>query len=181
MNIARKILIGASTLAVMAGMASAAAAQASSDTASVSATIIRPISITKATDMAFGTIVRPASSSTVSLSTANAVTGVVTVGNASTRTAAVFNVAGEGGQTYTISETPTLSGPGGALALTLVKAVSGSGATISTTGPGGTGVLGSTLGNAGAATLTYGASFTIDETTATGAYTGSLVVTVNYQ
>ena len=65
-----------------------------------------------------------------------------------------------------------------------MKAVSGAGTpapTISSTAAGGTGVLSGALGAAGSATLTYGASFPIDETTATGAYTGSLQVTVNYQ
>lgn len=181
MNNFRKILVGAAAAGLMAGMATVANAQAAQDSATTSVTIIRPITISKTADLAFGTIVRPPAAATVSLSTAGAVTGVTTVGGAGTRTAAVFVVNGEGGQTYTISEVPTLSGPGGALTLTLVKAVSGSGATISTTAAGGTGVLGGSLGAAGSATLTYGASFPIDETTATGAYTGSLQVTVNYQ
>jgi hypothetical protein len=179
MNTVQKILLGTSTLAVLAGLASTAAAQASSDTASVSATIIRPISITKTTDMAFGTIVRPATgSATVTLGTDGNVTGVTTVGAG--RTAAVFGVAGEGGQTYTIGEVATLTGPSStSLTLTLTKAATGG--TISTTAAGGTGVLSNALGAPGAATLTYGASFPVTSTTATGAYTGSLIATVNYQ
>jgi hypothetical protein len=178
MNIARKILIGASTLAVMAGMASAAAAQATSATASTSATIIRPLAITKTADLQFGTIVRPASAGTVSLSTGGVISGVVQL-NASTRSAAAFNVTGEGGQTFNISETATLGGPE-TLTLTLVKAATGG--TISQTTSGGTGTLSGALGDTadGALTLSYGASFPITPTTATGAYTGSLVVTVNY-
>jgi hypothetical protein len=166
----RNILIGAVALSALA---SSAFAQVNA-TAATEATIIRALTIDDTQDMSFGTIVRPAANATVSLSTAGAVTGVTTVGTG--QAAAKFLVSGEGGQTFSIAQTISLGGPS-TLVVTPLLAAGASGSIA-----GAVGTLSGNLGEAtsGTAELVYGASFPITATTATGAYTGSLVVTVNY-
>lgn len=175
MNTLRNILIGASAAALLAGFAGAASA--ADATATTSVTVLRAITIAKDADLAFGTIVRPAAPATVTLNTAGAVSGVTTVGGGTT--AAQFTVNGEGNQTFSIAEVATLAGPSASsLTLTLSKiATTGS---VSTGVAGGTGTLDGSLGGAGVAVIKYGASFPITATTTTGAYTGSLTVTVDY-
>jgi spore coat protein U-like protein len=173
MNTIRNILVGAaSATAIFALATSASAATASADT---NAKIIQPITITKDADMNFGTLIRPAADATVTLGTDGVVSGVTKV-TGSTSTAAKFTVNGEGGQQYSITEEASLSNGENSLALTLTK-IAGETGTLDED----VGTLSGALGAAGSGELLYGASFPITSATATGAYTGTLEVTVNYQ
>jgi hypothetical protein len=177
MKTIRNILVGAASATALFALATSASAASTS--ATTDAKIIQPITITKNVDMNFGTLIRPATSGTVTLSTAGVVSGVTTVtgGTNAAPAAAKFTVNGEGGQSYSISETVSaLSNGTTDLTLTLTKAPGESGTLV-----GNVGTLGGDLGSAGAGELLYGASFPITATTATGAYSGTLQVTVNYQ
>jgi hypothetical protein len=175
MKIIRNILVGAASATTLVALATSASA--ATVAANTNAKIIQPITITKDADMNFGTLIRPTDNATVTLGTDGVVSGVTKV-TGSTSAAAKFTVNGEGGQQYSISETASLANGANSVALTLTK-VAGAGATGTLAGNVGT--LGGTLGSAGAGELLYGASFPITSTTATGAYTGTLAVTVNYQ
>jgi hypothetical protein len=175
MHTLRNLLIGA--MGVAAATAAASSAFAADATASTAVNIVRPISIAKDVDLNFGTIIRPTANATVAISTAGVVSGATATPSSASPTAAKFTVSGEGGQSFSISETATLVNGTNSLTLTLSKAA---GATGSLAGNVGTlsGALGDTA--SGTAELLYGASFPITPTTATGAYTGSLQVTVDY-
>jgi spore coat protein U-like protein len=166
------LLGAASATAIFALATSASAASVSADT---NAKIIQPITITKDADMNFGTLIRPAADATVTLGTDGVVSGVTKV-TGSTSAAAKFTVNGEGGQQYSISETASLANGANSLPLTLTK-VGGATGTLDEN----VGTLSGDLGSAGSGELLYGASFPITSATATGAYTGTLEVTVNYQ
>lgn len=164
------------------GFATCAHAQASAtSTTSASATIFRPITLTKTSDLRFGTIVRPASGSdTVTinatdgardLATNNAV--ALTSGTHQPPTRATFNVAGEGGQAFSItvpaSFNMTRSGGSETIAIALTASAT-------------SGTLTGTLGNAssGSATFGVGGSMPVTSSTASGAYSGSFITTVSY-
>lgn len=139
------------------------------------ATVFRRLTIAKSTDLAFGRIVRPSSGTgVVSLSEA---TGVVTVSGAGAAalaspapTAAQFAIAGEGGQSVSISVPSTFSmaGPSGSLTVTTAPNI------------GGAQTLGGALGSAGSLALRIGGSFNLNSTTPTGSYSGTIAVTVQY-
>lgn len=162
--------------------ASAAHAQATSNqTVAASTTIFRPITLTKTSDLKFGTIVRPASGADTvtvaaadgarTLSTGNAVALTSGVHVAPTR--AAFTVNGEGGQAFSISipSTFNMTRTGGAETLAI---------TLTATATSGT--LSGTLGDSssGSATFGVGGAMPVSSTTASGAYTGSFVTTVAY-
>ena len=154
----------------------AAAAQSSTQSTSGSATIIQPITLTKATDLAFGKIMRPSSGSNVVQ--INETTGTRTAsggGNAaliaSTVSRASYSVAGEGGQTYSINVPATFD---------MTRSGTSDTVTVTLTATATSGTLSGTIGSAGASSFGVGGSFPVASTTATGAYTGSFDVTVAY-
>jgi hypothetical protein len=172
------------TLAILATLAlsSVAHAQASSSqTVSASTTIFRPITLTKNSDLRFGTVVRPATGADVvtvaaadgarTLSTGNAV--ALSNGAHLAPTRAAFTVNGEGGQAFSISVPANFSmtRTGGAETLLI---------TLLSTATSGT--LTGTLGDAssGSATFGIGGTMPVSSTTASGAYTGSFITTVAY-
>jgi hypothetical protein len=173
-----KRLLAVATILVVAGLAAPAAAVTATGT--LTATIIRPISVTKGSDLAFGKIVKPSSSSsTVTLTPAGALTvtgsdGAAVTGSA--HSAASFTVGGEGAQSFmlVIPGSVTLNGP------------SSSHITIATSNDAGctTGcTLGGTLGGAAPAFVFHvGGSFTLLSTQTSGAYTNTtdLTVTATY-
>ena len=144
-----------------------------SATATASATIITPITITKTTDMNFGNVAVNATAGTVVLATDNSrsVTGGCTLpATAGTVAAAAFDVTGVPSATFSI----TL--PAGATTIT-------SGAntmTVSnwTSSPTPTG----TFDGTGAATLLVGATLNVSASQAAGVYLSAtpFTVTVNY-
>jgi hypothetical protein len=157
---------------ILTGISGAAFAQATASvTTTGSATIIQPITLTPGTGLAFGTIVRPGTGTgTVTI---DSTTGTRTVANgvvglASTTSRAVYNVAGEGGSTFSIAVPATfnLTGP--------------STIPVTLTPTGSTGTLSNALGSAGTASFGVGGNFSIASTTATGTYSGTYNVTVAY-
>ena len=145
----------------------------STATATASATIISPISISKNSDMSFGNIaVQSGSGGTVVLApagTRTSTTGVSLPAINGTVTAATFTVTGSGASTYvvTLPTTVTLTHSGG------VESMS---AGSFTSNPSGTGVL-----SGGTQDIAVGATLTVGAAQLAGTYTsGNFNVTVNY-
>lgn len=165
-------------LALIAGLALAAPvyAQASASVATTGSTkIVAPISITKVTDLAFGTIVKSSDANTNTV-TVNQTTGNRTITGTgtgtlvtSTATRAAYTVSGEGAQTFSVSVPATV---------TLVNGANNIIVTLTTTGA--TGTLSGTIGSTGTASVGVGGTFTLSSAQITGDYTGSFTVTVAY-
>jgi hypothetical protein len=181
MTIIRKLLIGAGSAALLAGLATAASAQSntSSDSAAVNASIIQAISITKDNDVEFGTIARPTSgTSTITINPTTNAEAESGAGDATIITAGSrgqFTVAGDGAQTYTLSgdtATVTLTEPVSSATLTFTPNVVAASGTL--------GTLGGTLYTEATQVLYAGGAFDVTSTTTPGAYTGSLTLTVTY-
>jgi hypothetical protein len=165
-------LMGVFSLASIAAAPGLAQSTASSTT-SATTTIYQPISIANNSLLAFGQIVKPANAGTntviVSAAGVRSLSGGGTAAlGAGTVTAAAYTAIGEGGQSFSISAPGfTLSSGGNSLSVTpLLSAATGS--------------LSGSFGAAGTGTFTVGGSFPLSDTTASGAYSGSLVVTVDY-
>jgi hypothetical protein len=171
-----KALIAAAALALTA-VAVPALAQSASTTGSGSITVIRPLTITKTADLKFGTVVRPgtgAGSVAVSAAGARSVAGgVVGLSSGDTPAAAAFTVAGEGGQSVSVTIPATFSMANGSDTLTVTTSNSLTGSAASQT-------LSNALGSAGSLAFTVGGSVPVASTTATGAYTGSFTVSAAY-
>ncbi|MBU6394872.1 MAG: DUF4402 domain-containing protein [Sphingomonadales bacterium] len=158
--------------------ASASGATTGTNSGTASATVIRSITLSNSATLSFGRIVLPSSGSrtvtysptvrTVQLSGSG--TGGATMSSPAPSLAA-FSVAGEGGQSFTLTvpSSFTLSGP------------SGSTVTI-TTLPSVTGAqtLSGSLGASGSLGFTVGGSFAMSATTQAGAYSGNFSATVQY-
>jgi hypothetical protein len=178
-----KTILGAATSLIVVGVAACAmaAGNTSSTTATVTTTIIRPISVSKNTDLKFGTIVRPGTGSgTVGLTTTNvsSVTGTGTILLPSSSTSAAnFTVSGEGGQAFAlvIDSTVTLTNTavsGGTLTLTTVNDAA------CTTACALPGALGDVANNT--KIINVAGSFPITSVTNTGAYAGTMNIGVTY-
>jgi hypothetical protein len=145
-----------------------------SDTDAFTATVYRPISITKTSDLNIGRVVKPTSGS--GLVTIDAATGArtVTTGigvSTPVPTHAAYTVTGEGGRAVAITLPTTVTitnGASASLALSMTTTTTGS----------------ATLSNAGGSQGTYsfgvGGSFTLSSATPSGAYSGAFNVTANY-
>jgi len=178
-----KIILAMAVSAIVLGAAASAfaAGNTSATTATVTTTIIRPISVTKNTDLKFGTIVRPSTSSgTVALSTTNVPTvtgtGAILLPS-STTSAANFTVSGEGGQAFTLVIDPTVTltntaTSGGTLTVTTVNDAA------CTTACALSGALGDVAN--GAKVVNVAGSFPLTSLTNTGAYAGTMNVSVTY-
>ncbi|HWH21923.1 MAG TPA: DUF4402 domain-containing protein [Allosphingosinicella sp.] len=175
------ILKAGVALAMLAGAGTPAFAQSNSASTNATTTIIRPVTISKVDDLAFGKIVKPsaAGNSTIEIGT-GADTASVTAGSAvlltSTRSRAEYDINGEGGQAVTVTVNSGSS--------TFNMTRSGGSETIQVTLlgiPGSAVTLDSSLGSAGTYKLYLGGNITISDETATGAYTGSFNVNVAYQ
>lgn len=176
----RNVLIGA-----LAGVASAislggiAHAQASASQATQSTvTVFRPITLTKNTDLSFGTVVRPATGSgTITISQTDgsrSLSGsgaLLSTGPNASPGRATYTVNGEGGQTFSISVPANfnMTRSGGSETITVVLTPTAT-----------TGTLSNALGQAGSSTFGVGGQIPINDTTASGAYTGSFTTTVAY-
>lgn len=158
-------------LLMMVGFAAGAYAQATTS-ATASATVVTPISISKTVDMSFGNVaVKSDAGGTVVLDTndGTSTTGDVTLpATAGTITSASFGIAGEDGYTYAITLPTTVN---------ITDAVSSEIMELSsfTSAPDATGTL-----TGGAEVLKVGATLTVGAGQVSGAYTGSFDVTVNY-
>ncbi|MBD7941580.1 DUF4402 domain-containing protein [Brevundimonas guildfordensis] len=172
-----KTLIAAAAVVAFTAVAAPALAQSASTTGSGSITVIRPLTITKTADLKFGTVVRPstgAGSVAVSAAGARSVAGgVVGLSSGDTPAAAAFTVAGEGGQSVSVTIPATFSMANGSDTLTVTTSNSLTGSAASQT-------LSNALGSAGSLAFTVGGSVPVASTTATGAYTGSFTVSAAY-
>lgn len=169
-------ILGATAVAAALAAAGSACAQASANVSTTgTATIFQPIAITKTADLAFGIIVRPLAGS--GAVTINAATGARTVDPGvgqlgSGNHQATYTVTGEGGQAFNIGIPTgfTMTRTGGSETLTVNLASSVASGTLS-----------SALGSQGTQSFGVGGSLTVANTTASGAYSGTFTVTVNYQ
>jgi len=163
------VILGFSAVSFGQGPANAA-------TASASATIVTPITLTKTIDMNFGNVsVLSNTGGTVVLAPAGTRTtggagGVTLPATTGTVAAASFNVAGQGNYTYAIT-LPTSSS-------TVLNGSNSMTVDTWTSSPSGTGLLSS----GGTQTLTVGATLSVAAGQAAGSYTTStpFSVTVNY-
>ena len=176
----KSILRGAAAVLVLAAASfSAHAQQSASDSGSASVTVIRPISVAKNADLAFGTLVRGNGTATVSTAGARNVTGGVQALASTTPANAQFTISGEGGQsiTVTIPATITLnnttSGATGSLTVDTSNDLSGAAASQVLSGALGQGANGSLV-------VKVGGTVTLTDATNTGVYSGSFTVAANY-
>ncbi len=145
-------------------------ASAVSTPTSTQITSLRPIGVTKSTDLAFGVIVKPASGSgTVTMAPGGGMSFTGGVTNVGSHAPALFNITGEGGSAFSFSLQPTMTMSAGAGTSLLVTTIGS-----------GTYTLGSTLGASGATSLAVGGSFPLGSTTKSAAYSGSFSVLAIY-
>ncbi|CAN5346653.1 hypothetical protein BH10PSE1_BH10PSE1_21040 [soil metagenome] len=172
-----RIFAAAAAFAALAAIASPVFAQSASTTGTGSITVIRPITITKTSDMKFGTVVRPTTGSGTVVLTAAGVRsvtgGVAALASGDTPVAAAFNVAGEGGQSVSITIPTTFTMTSGADSLTVTTS-------NNLTGSASAQTLSNALGAAGSLAFAVGGSVPISSTQTTGAYTGSFTVSAAY-
>ncbi len=160
----KKILISAGALAALALTTPANAANTAQANATVN--IVSPLSLTKNSDLNFGTVVGPFASQVVHVDT----TGARNCGGltcSGTFGAATFTVTGTPDQdvTLTIPNSVTLNGPSGSLNVDM-----------STDKPADP-----TLNSAGSASFGVGGKLTIPSGTTDGVYTNTFDVTANYK
>jgi hypothetical protein len=146
--------------------ASASVALAAAQTGNASASIQQAISITENTAMDFGIIAVDGSAGTVTISSAGAVSGPAGYTFSGSPAAGTFTDSGDASTAVTISFTAgSLTGPG--TAMTLNNFTHDAGGTPTT----------DALGDL---TFNVGADLGVNLTQASGAYSGTYTVTVNY-
>lgn len=170
-----------STSQFSVAVASASTIPNSAMTGTATATVFRGMAMTKTSDLAFGTIIKPSGvAGTVTISNTG---GTVTVGGAgyakmpsgrpaTTPSSAQFLISGEAAQAYTLAVPAsfTMTGPG---TNSLVV-------TLSPTTASGTQTFSGSAGAASTLTLGVGGSFGVAAAAAYGAYSGTFVVTATY-
>ena len=149
---------------------------ANNTTASATGTVVTPLNITKASDLAFGSFaVSAAGSVTVTPGGVRSVGGGVTAIASTTSTAAKFDVVGTADMNYTLTlDAPTSLSAGGGNTMPFA-AVSDTSASAITSGT----VAGGTLAGGGQS-IYVGGVLTVAANQAPGAYTGTLTATVAY-
>jgi len=172
----RKALTALGVLALTA-IAAPAMAQSASTTGQGSITVIRPLTITKNADLAFGTVVRPstgAGTAVVSAAGVRSVTGgVVGLSSGDTPQAAQFTVDGEGGQSVSVTIPATFSIANGSDTLTVTTSNNLTGSAAAQT-------LSNALGSAGSLVFKVGGSVPVASTAPTGLYSGAFTVSAAY-
>jgi hypothetical protein len=173
-----KILIAGLIAGGVSAPALAQVTAGQSTTASI--TIIRPIVLTKVTDLVFGTVTRPASgTNTVTMGvasdtpTTSVANSLITTGAGSTRSRASYTVTGETGRTVAITlsnSTIQLTRVSGSETLDVDLTLEAATDTLT----GGSGSF------SGDGTLYVGGEIDIASTTVVGDYTGSFTTTVAY-
>jgi Domain of unknown function (DUF4402) len=176
MKTALKIAAGLGAISALSGLASTAYAQAPNNataTASGSATIIQSISITKTTDLGFGTIVKPTTTTTTvtvdTLGVRGFSGGNATGANAGGVSKASFTIQGEGNSAISVTVPTSFSMTAGTNTLIVTTAATPV-----------TGNLSGSIGTQGSFIVGVGGSFPLATNTPSGAYSGSLVVSVAY-
>ncbi len=149
---------------VLAAAFASTGAQAATATAQAKAQILRQITVTKTSDLDFGTIVTGAAASTVIVSTTGARTCGVGLVCTNATTAAGFGIVGTTGAIVTIASDPTVSLTSGANSMTATLLTSAATRTLT-----------------GTDAFTVGGTLAVGASQADGAYAGTFTVTVNYQ
>ncbi len=148
-------------------------------TATASATILRPITITKTTDMNFGNVVPSSEAGTVVLlpdGTRSSTAGSTFIpSNPGTVTAAAFTIEGEGAATYSVTLPLSVSLTGGTGTAMTVATFTSTPGTVA-----GAGTLSGSAGADGTQTLLVGGTLAVGATQAAGLYSGLFDVTVAY-
>ena len=171
MKSALKIAAG---ITALSALASTAHAQSSATaTAAGSATIIQAISLVNNTGLQFGSIVKPSSGTgTVSIDSTTGTptySGGAVKGGSLPTGRATFTASGEGASTFSISMPSTFSLTSGTNSLVVTTRQSATTATLS-----------GSIGATGSQTFGVGGTINVASTTPSAAYTGNLVVTVQY-
>jgi hypothetical protein len=163
------LVLGFTTMGLLAAATASAQANSASTSANANARVVTPISIAKTADMNFGDVVAGGSAGTVVLTPAGArsATGGTTLGSGTSVAAAAFNVTGQANATYAITLPASATVTSGANSMTV---------DTFTSNPSGTG----TLSGGGSQALSVGATLNVGASQATGTYTGSFNVTVTY-
>jgi hypothetical protein len=163
------LLLSAFSVAVLAAGGAHAQQNSATTSASVGATIVPAIAISKTVDLNFGDVVAGSSSGTVELSTAGSrlATGGTTLANTASTAAASFNVTGDPNGTYAITLPSSVDINSGGDTMTVDNFVSN---------PSGTGLF----SGGGSQTLLVGATLNVGANQPTGIYSGSFDVTVAY-
>ncbi len=161
-NKAKLLTAGSAVMAVALVSTSANAATANAD---ARATILDQITVTKTSDLDFGTIVVGATGGNATLSAASgAVNCAAALVCSGTTSAAAFSVAGTAGETVDITVDSTVNLLSGTDSMTASLASSDA-----------------TLVLAGGDSFTVGGTLAVGANQATGDYVGNFDVTVNYQ
>jgi hypothetical protein len=172
-----RIIAAATAVIALGALTGPAFAQSASTTGTGSITVIRPLTITKNSDLKFGTVVRPTTGSgtaVVSAAGVRSVTGgVVGLASGDTPVAAAFTVAGEGGQSVSVTIPATFSMINGSDTLTVTTSNNLTGSAAAQT-------LSNALGAAGSLAFAVGGSVPLSSTQTTGLYTGTFTVSAAY-
>jgi len=163
----KKLLISAGAVTALALSTPAFALNPNQANATATVNIVSPLSLTKNSDMNFGTIVGPFASDTdYELQTDGTLASCATT-CAGTPSAATFTVTGTANQAvkFTYQSSVNLAGPSGNLSVDLT--------TDHDADP--------TLDGSGSATYALGGTLTVLSGTTDGLYTGNFDVTVDYQ
>jgi spore coat protein U-like protein len=176
----RAIKLALASALALGGAAISGQSFAAADTAVATSTVIVPIAIAKVADLSFGKFA-PGAGGTVTISTSGArtVSGVIPSAIGSTLSAARFNITGDADATYSISHSGTavLTNTTGAgnetMALTKYSDLTAGNATSGTAAAG-------TLSAGGTQSIYVGGQLAVASTQVAGVYTGTVIVTVEY-
>jgi len=168
-NIFKKLLCIAGCAAVFSAVSVGTSYADNTATATATGKVILPIAVSKSTDLNFGNFAAGATGGTVDLtavaSTTRSKTGSVTLASGVTPTSAVFHVTGETGASFALTMDPlSLSGTGDPMVVTLESSLGAGSGTLT----------------GGAADVVVAGSLAVGASQASGTYTGTLSVTVNY-
>jgi len=160
----------------VAAAASANAQSSSTQSTTTSVKIVQPITLTKNSDLAFGTVVKPnTGANSVTISNASDTPALSGAGDgalaASTTSRAAFTVSGEGGSAFsvTVPASVTMTRSGGAQTLA-----------VNLTASSASGTLSGSIGSTGTASFTVGGAFPVSAGTVSGSYSGAFNTVVAY-
>ncbi|MDX9946547.1 MAG: DUF4402 domain-containing protein [Bacteroidales bacterium] len=167
----KQIIKSLAIAVVMLAFAGTVQAQSATATSNAAAVIIAPLSITNTAGLHFGTIMRSATAGTVSIATdgtRSSLGGVTLSALAPVHSVATFNLEGESGNEVLITLPASTTISNGTQTMTVDDFVSN---------PDDANPV--TLGGV-ATVLSVGATLNVAAGQASGAYTGTFDVTVNY-
>jgi hypothetical protein len=165
----------------MAAVAASAPSYSSTATGTASATVIRPITITKVNDLSFGTFAPDTAASSVTIATdgSRTKTGSAFLVPSAVGGAGRFNVSGQTSTTYAITYAPlttVTSGVSDSMNISLFSEAAPSATTSGTLLP--TGTLSSA--DPGIQSLYIGGTLTVAANQVPGTYSGAVGITVDY-